>query len=217
VLEDPYRDAVAVGAHRRGERVGRRQWWGVAVLAVGISATAIVVPPLVTSWSGNALKLGHDAPSTSGSASQAPSVVTPSAGTPPSGTPQPEFSPIRIAAGAPGNEMSGRAAVVACGTCPSGSRVQYLGQGASVVVHVRGVAVPGGRTLTITYESVGPPRTLNISVNGVYLTSLVLSGKDDWLTPAYATTPITLPVGNSTIRFFNETDPAPDLDEILIS
>jgi hypothetical protein len=225
VLKDPYPDTIDVGAHRRVEEVRRRQSWGVAALVVGISATAIMVPPLVTSWSGNSVPLGHTVPPTSESATPTPTTVTSptvtSANvTPPVSAPsnpaQPAFLPIRIPAGAASNELFGRAAVIACPTCVSGSRVQYLGQGAFVVVNVRGVTVAGPRTLTITYESDGT-RNLYVSVNGADPTELVLAGHDDWTTPATATTPITLPTGNTTIKFFNQTDPAPDLDEILIS
>ncbi len=86
-----------------------------------------------------------------------------------------------------------------------------------MIIHVRGVAVAGSRTLTVTYENAGPPRNLTISVNGIFLTSFLLAGNDDWRLPATVTTPITLPTGDTTITFYNEPDPAPDLDEIQIS
>ena len=106
--------------------------------------------------------------------------------------------------------------VVACGTCASGSRVQYLGQGHYIVLNVRNVPVAGPRTLTITYEC-NTPRTFLVSVNDTVPVSLLLDGAGDWLTPAQATMPITLPAGDSQIKFFNNADPAPDLDQILIS
>jgi hypothetical protein len=183
----------------------------MTALAVGISASAIMVPPLVASWSSNSVTPGNALVPTAGPAS--PSVGTSAT---PTTTAEASFQPIRIAAGAAGNELFGRSAVVACHTCAAGSRVQYLGQGGFVVIYVRGVPVAGARTLTITYETHGA-RTLKISVNGAAPVSMVLSGKGDWTTPAEVTMPVMLPAGSSTIKFFNDGDPAPDLDEILIS
>ena len=122
---------------------------------------------------------------------------------------------IRIGAADPGNELHG-VETIACPTCASGRRVQYVGQGHALVVHVRGVVGGGRRTLTIVFECHGT-RPLDVIVNGAPTVSLTLTGRGGWTAPAQTTLPIDLPAGDSVIRLFHPTLPAPDLDQFVIA
>jgi hypothetical protein len=224
-------------AHRPEPLTGRgRRIAGVLALAVAVAATAVLVPRLVSSWSGGpqagpaplapttaspsagatssmaATPPGPAAPAT-GSATASPSASRAPAPTRPA-APSASFATIRIAAADPANERYD-VAVTPCPTCASGSRVQYLGQGHSLVVHLQ-VPVSGRRTLTIVFES-GTPRTLYVGVNDAVPLVLNLPGNDSWSTPQRVSVPVDLPAGESVVRFFNATDPAPDLDQIVLS
>jgi hypothetical protein len=83
-------------------------------------------------------------------------------------------------------------------------------------VHVRGVKVTGRRTLTVFYETDGE-RPLDIIVNHGSTVALRLPGKGSWIRPAEVSLPIDLPAGDSTIRLFHATKPAPDIDQLVIS
>ncbi|WP_125811345.1 hypothetical protein [Actinoplanes sp. ATCC 53533] len=128
--------------------------------------------------------------------------------------PRPTFRPIRIAATDPANELID-VETIDCATCASGSRVQYVGQGHALILRVRGVPAAGRRTLVIVYETDGT-RPLDIIVNDGDTVSLQLPGKGSWTTPARYDLPITLPAGDSEIKFFHASAPAPDLDQFLI-
>jgi hypothetical protein len=110
--------------------------------------------------------------------------------------------------------MSGTA-VTACPLCASGRRVQFLGQGHWLIVHVKGVPVAGRRTMTIVYET-AEPRTLDVAVNGEATRSITLPGAGSWTSPARTDLKIDLPAGDSVVKFFNDREAAPDLDQILI-
>ena len=206
-------------ASRRRRRQGGRPSWGVVLLALGVAATSLTVPPLVLSWSaqeGPAPSAGPAAPSVPGSspASSSPaSVLTPTAVSP--ARTAPAFRKIRIDAADPANETSGTA-VTGCPLCASGRRVQYLGQGHYLIVHVRGVPVGGRRTLTIVYET-AEPRPLDVAVNGEPARRLTLPGAGSWTAPARVSLSIDLPAGDSVLKFFRQEQAAPDLDQFLIT
>ena len=201
----------------------------MTALSVAVAATSIAVPPLVLSWSrqdvagrgprpgtpsASAAATGTGAVTATGTGAVTGSAVAPRPPAPSPSVPAPTFRPLRIDAADPANERSG-VTVTACPSCASGRRVQYLGQGHVLVVHVRGVPVAGRRTLTVVYEC-DRPRTLRIDLDGARTVSLVLSGAGDWTTPARTSLPVDLPAGDSVLRFFNATDAAPDLDQIRI-
>jgi len=131
-----------------------------------------------------------------------------------SARPTPSFRAIRIAATAAGNQLFG-VEPIACPTCVSGSRVQYVGQGHGIVVPLHDIPVAGRRTLIIYYESDGA-RPLQVVVADHPAVTLHLPGKDSWITPAQARLSIQIPAGDSKIRLFHADKPAPDLDEIVI-
>jgi hypothetical protein len=205
----------------RGGARARNLGWAAVVTAV--AATTILVPPLV------APKTHHrpgtaSAPSSSlaqsPSATQSPSPATSaSAGQAPSATQSPRIAPsfatIRLQAADPGNVRSG-ARIIPCGSCDGGRRVGYIGGPNTLIMLIRGVAAPGKRKLTITYESDGP-RTLKIGVNDSPVRILVLAGARDFLIPALTSLSVFIPAGTSTIKFFNDAGSAPDINGIVIS
>jgi hypothetical protein len=207
------------GAHRNSRSGGRaRRWWAVTVLAVAVAATSIVVPALVSPGNLRDRAAAGQATAPGPSASQPPApagTAPPASRTSIASPTPPAFQTVRIAATDPANERYG-VAVIACPTCASGSRVQYLGQTHALVVHVRDIPVAGRRTLTIVYETQGT-RPLDVIVNGGTTISLHLPGKNSWTTPAEVRVPVDLPAGPTIIRLFHNTQPAPDLDQIVIS
>jgi hypothetical protein len=126
----------------------------------------------------------------------------------------PTFRPVRIAATAAGNELFG-VAPIPCPSCVSGSRVQYVGQGHGIVVHLRNIPVAGRHTLVIFYESDGA-RPLSVVVADHPAVTVTLPGKGSWITPAEARLTIDLPAGASDIKLFHADRPAPDLDQIVV-
>lgn len=118
---------------------------------------------------------------------------------------------ITINATDPRNRLSG-AEPTSCPSCLSGSRVRYLGQGNTLVVPVS-VPEAGPRTLAIIYTCDGI-RRLQVSVAGGAPVLLTLSGSG-WEAPTRVVIPIDFPAGETEVEFFG-TDPAPDLDRIII-
>jgi hypothetical protein len=184
----------------------------MAGLAVGIAVTAVVVPRLIVppSQPGAAPNKSLARPSSSPSTSA--SSPSPSASSP---APSTAFTAVTVRAADGGNDLHG-VKVVSCATCVARSRVAYIAGNNYLVVKVHGVAAPGTRSLTVTYESDGP-RVLKISANGSTARELLLPGAGDWATPAVAQLPVAFPAGDSSIKFFNDTGPAPDVDTVVIS
>ncbi|MFI5838793.1 hypothetical protein ACIA8K_03630 [Catenuloplanes sp. NPDC051500] len=216
-----------------------RGWWAIGSLTAAVLATTLAVPSLIPAPDRD-LGLEVDAPAlvsptpavTSAAPPPSPSAVpvddglgrsptpAPAASTsappapPPS--PTPVFKTIKIAATDPGNERF-RVEATDCPTCASGSRIQYLGVGQTLTVHVRGVLVAGRRQLTIYYTCGGDPRPLDVIINNGDKISLELAGNDSWIDPATVTIPIDLPAGDTEIRFFHATESSVDLDQIVIA
>src|SRR5262249_6625146 len=150
-----YLDLVTGGQHGAGtteHRPQRSNWRLVRklrwpALVATIAAIAALVPPLV------APRARHRT-----SATPSPSAVP---------TPSPaaaSFARTTVHAADPATVLVG-ARVIGCRTCDGGRRVGYIGGPNVLLIRVTGVAVPGDRTLVVTYESDGP-RTLKIAVNG---------------------------------------------------
>ena len=197
------------GAHRDHRSSGRsRRWWAVTVLASAVGATSIMVPSLVSSGTPRDSRAATSPATTNGPGGAGDAAL-------PGASVATEFQTVRIAATDPANERFG-VTPIACPTCASGSRMQYVGQGHALVVHVRNVRAAGRRTLTIVYETSGV-RPLDLSVNGGTTISLRLPGKDSWTTPAEISLLVELPAGQTVIRLFHASLPAPDLDQIVIS
>src|SRR5262249_47885827 len=110
------------------------------------------------------------------------------------------------------------AAVVAtCATCSGGAKVRFIGNNSAnyVIVNNVNVSTAGTHQLTITYELSGT-RSFFVSVNGAAGVEVPLTGSS-WSAPASGSISATLNAGANTIKFFNNTAYAPDLDAISVS
>ncbi len=119
---------------------------------------------------------------------------------------------------ASGNTRNGAAASAACANCSGAQKVRFVGGATANWLRFNGVAggsTGGSRQLTV-YGTVSGTRTVSVSVNNGAAQQLSLTGST-WDTPVSAT--LTVPLnagGGNTIRFFNDTANAPDLDRITI-
>jgi hypothetical protein len=122
-----------------------------------------------------------------------------------------------VQAEATGNTLSGAAVRAVCGTCSGGSKVRFLGNGAANFETIDNVvaSTTGSHTLTITYELDGS-RTFDVSVNGAATIPVPVTGTS-WSTPATVNVTITLNAGTNTVKLFNNTAYAPDLDAVAIA
>jgi hypothetical protein len=113
--------------------------------------------------------------------------------------------------------LSGAAAVASCSTCSGGAKVRFIGNSSANFVTFNGVvaATTGSRQLTITYELDGS-RSFFVSVNGGTGVEVPVTGTS-WSTPASTTITVSLNAGSNSIKFYNNTAYAPDLDKIAIN
>jgi hypothetical protein len=112
--------------------------------------------------------------------------------------------------------ISGAARIASCTACSGGQKVGYIGNGAANYVTINvSAATAGTRQLTITYLLNGS-RSFFVSVNGGAGQQVALTGTS-FSTPANTTISVSLNAGANTIRFYNDTAYAPDLDKISIS
>jgi len=110
---------------------------------------------------------------------------------------------------------SGAAVTASCPACSGGSKVGFIGNGsANYVTLTLNVASAGTKTMTI-YYLVSGTRDFFVSVNGGAGVQKTLSGSS-WSTPVSSTMNVTLNAGSNTIKFYNNSAYAPDLDRIVI-
>ncbi|MEV4508919.1 hypothetical protein AB0K00_08195 [Dactylosporangium sp. NPDC049525] len=201
----------------RGRPRGRRrvprpgQWLGVTVVAAGMAAATVLVPPLIApdKDSGATGSATPSAPPTQGP----PSSPVPLGSGKAPGSPAP-FTPVVVEAEAPGNRLTGGAGVTACVTCHGGARVRYLCF--TCTLEVRAVLpVAGSRTVTVGYEVDGP-RSVKVAVNGAPARTFQVTGSE-WTTPRSFQFTAELPAGDLRLTFFNDDTPAPDIDVVTIS
>jgi hypothetical protein len=118
---------------------------------------------------------------------------------------------------AAGNTFSGSTAPGACSGCSGGMRVRFIGNGSNNFLIINNINVPtaGNYTLTIYYVVSGT-RSFSISVNGGAAIPFTVSGTT-WNAPGTpVSVTISLNAGNNSIRFFNNSAFAPDMDRITI-
>jgi alpha-L-fucosidase len=111
--------------------------------------------------------------------------------------------------------LSGSAAAATCSTCSGGAKVRFIGNNANnFATFTVTAASAGSHQLAVTYELDGS-RSFFVSTNGGAGVEVPLTGTS-WSSPASSTVPVTLTAGSNTIRFFNNSANAPDLDRIDI-
>jgi len=112
--------------------------------------------------------------------------------------------------------IAGAARIAGCTACSGGQKVGFIGNGAAnfVTLNVTPSAA-GSRTLTIIYTLNGN-RSFFVSVNGGAAVEVPLTGTS-FATPFTKTITVTLNAGSNSIKFFNNTAYAPDLDKISVN
>jgi Alpha galactosidase A/Alpha galactosidase C-terminal beta sandwich domain len=113
--------------------------------------------------------------------------------------------------------VAGATRVGTCGACSGGQKVGFIGNGAANSVTVTGLtpSAAGNRTLTITYLLSGS-RSFFVSVNGGAGVEVPLTGTS-FATPATTTITVNLNAGSNTVKFYNDSAYAPDLDKISVN
>ena len=124
---------------------------------------------------------------------------------------------VSYEAEAQGNVVGGMTkAVLACASCSGGGRVRSIGVGGhNYVEFVRVEGGEGGEKELVIHYLLDGERSFFISVNGGPGFEVRLSAHN-WATPSREVVKVRLHPGPNTIRFFNETSYAPDLDRIVL-
>jgi subtilisin family serine protease len=131
--------------------------------------------------------------------------------------PAPSPQPVSVEAEAAGNTRSGRAQVQTCASCSGGRKVALLGGAPANFLTFNNVNVPTAGSYVMTVGClVSGTRTASISVNGGPPTSLSVTGTS-FSTVLTRTVPVVLRAGSNTIRFFNDTAAAPQIDRIVLT
>ncbi|MFP3466815.1 DUF4832 domain-containing protein [Leifsonia sp. SIMBA_070] len=109
------------------------------------------------------------------------------------------------------NQLTGTAAVASCAACSGGSKVGYVGNGATLTF----TGVAGGvSSFRIAYAS-AVARTATVQVDGGTATTVGFPATADWNTVGTVTVNVAIPSGAShTITIANPTGWAPDIDRL---
>ncbi|GII54315.1 alpha-L-fucosidase [Planotetraspora thailandica] len=114
--------------------------------------------------------------------------------------------------------LSGSARADVCPGCSGGAKVRFIGNNTSnyATFNVNlAASAAGERQLTIAGEVSGT-RSFSVSVNGGPAVTAALTGTT-WDSPTTTTVTVPLNAGINTLKFFNDTANAPDLDSFTIS
>jgi len=112
--------------------------------------------------------------------------------------------------------IAGAARVGSCTACSGGQKVGFIGNGAAnfVTLNITPSAA-GSRTLTISYTLNGS-RSFFVSVNGGTPVEVPLTGTS-FATVFTKTITVTMNSGSNSVKLFNDTAYAPDLDKISVN
>jgi len=112
--------------------------------------------------------------------------------------------------------LSGTAARLNCANCYGSKEVSRIGGNASNYVIINGVqAAAAGTYKVILNYAVHGTKTLFISVNGGGGVSYSLTGVDA-LSPKFTKITLRLKAGSNTVKFYNNTSAAPNIDRIVV-
>ncbi len=144
------------------------------------------------------------------------------------GTPVPTTAPTNTPTATPapsgeyegeasGNTFNGQARVVDKANASGGKAAGYIGNGSSNWVRFNSVNVSsaGNRTVTIRYIS-AEARTAYVSVNGGAGVRIDFPALANWDTVGTKDVTLNLSSGTNTLRFYNDTGYAPDIDKITV-
>jgi hypothetical protein len=114
-----------------------------------------------------------------------------------------------------GNQI-GNAGITSCSPCSGGQKVRNIGGAPDAFVRFDGVTVPAAGTYTMYLDfTVNGNRSYVVSVNGGAPVQVPVSGVGN-NTPYTTTLPVTLQAGANTIKVYNDTEAAPDLDRLSL-
>jgi chitodextrinase len=117
---------------------------------------------------------------------------------------------------AAGNTLTGGAVVASCSGCSGGSKVGYIGNGATLTVNGIDGGAGGSRTLTIAYTTT-QARSATVRVNGGTATTVNFTPTADWNTVGTVPVTVTLtPGAANTVTIANPSGWAPDIDRVVI-
>jgi hypothetical protein len=125
--------------------------------------------------------------------------------------------PPSYEAEAPQNTFSGSARADACSACSGGRKVRFIGNSPNNFLVFNGVEVGETRDYQLTIDAtVSGTRSFFVSVNGAAAIQVPVTGTSF---NAVTSTTVTVPLsaGANTIKFFNDTANAPDLDRITLA
>ncbi|GII30236.1 alpha-L-fucosidase [Planotetraspora mira] len=112
--------------------------------------------------------------------------------------------------------LSGSARADACAACSGGAKVRFIGNNTSnYATYNVNVPAAGDRQLTIA-GTVSGTRSFSVSVNGGPAVTATLTGTT-FDTPITTTITVPMNAGFNTLKFFNDTANAPDLDSFTVS
>lgn len=114
------------------------------------------------------------------------------------------------------NTLSGGAVIASCSGCSGGEKVGYVGNGGTLQFNDVNVGSSGNYALTIYYCDGDSGRSANMSVNGGTGTTLNFSNTGGWNIVGTLTVTVSLNAGNNTIKFYNNSNWAPDFDRITV-
>jgi hypothetical protein len=110
----------------------------------------------------------------------------------------------------------GSTGLTGCGPCSGGEKVRNIGGSPDAFVLFPNVTVDKAGTYTLFIDfTVNGPRSYFVSVNGGTPVQVSVNGVGN-NTPYTTTVPVTLQAGANTIKIYNDTDGAPDLDRISL-
>ncbi len=113
--------------------------------------------------------------------------------------------------------LSGGAAIANCAVCASGQKVGYIGNNSGELKFANvAVNVGGTYALTVSYLSEAA-RGMSIGINGASAVNVSFDASGGWDKKATKTIDITLAAGTNTLRFFNPSGWAPDIDGVSIT
>jgi Alpha-L-fucosidase/F5/8 type C domain/Carbohydrate binding module (family 35)/NPCBM-associated, NEW3 domain of alpha-galactosidase len=110
----------------------------------------------------------------------------------------------------------GSTGVTGCSPCSGGEKVRNIGGSPDAFVRFDDVTVDRAGTYTLYIDyTVNGDHSYLVSVNGGAPTRVSVSGAGN-STPYTTSTPVTLHAGANTIKLYNDTESAPDLDRVSL-
>ncbi|MEV4411480.1 carbohydrate-binding protein [Catellatospora sp. NPDC049609] len=119
--------------------------------------------------------------------------------------------PTSYEAEASGNTRTGTAVVAACGACSGGSKVGYVGNGATLSFNGVAGGTGGAKTVTVYYTSA---QARSAVINGQ---TVSFPATATWDTVGSASFTLNLAAGSNTVTISNPSGWAPDIDRITVS